>query len=111
MAKACASTAELYAVQLLVNGIIAQNGNEEQKKKYFAKTLNGALGAFALTEPGAGSDAGSLQTTAEEKDGEYILSGGKCFISNLGPEEGDYAIVIALTDPAKKTHGGMTAFW
>lgn len=110
VAKACASTAELYAVQLLVNGIIAQNGNEEQKKKYFAKTLNGALGAFALTEPGAGSDAGSLQTTAEEKDGEYILSGGKCFISNLGPEEGDYAIVIALTDPAKKTHGGMTAF-
>lgn len=110
VAQACASTAEMYAVQLLVNGIIAQNGNDRQKKKYFEKTLNGSLGAFALTEPGAGSDAGSLQTTAVEKDGEYILNGVKCFISNLGPEEGDYAIVIALTDSAKKTHGGMTAF-
>lgn len=110
VAQACASTAEMYAVQLLVNGIIAQHGNDRQKKKYFEKTLNGSLGAFALTEPGAGSDAGSLQTTAIEKDGGYILNGVKCFISNLGPEEGDYAIVIALTDPAKKTHGGMTAF-
>lgn len=110
VAKACASTAEMFAVQLLVNGIIAYNGNEEQKKKYFGKTLKGELGAFALTEPGAGSDAGSLRTTAVEKDGNYILNGVKCFISNLGPEEGSYAVVIAVTDAVKKTHGGMTAF-
>lgn len=110
IAKACASTAEMYAVQCLVNGILAMHANDEQKKKYFGIALNGGLGAFALTEPNAGSDAGSLQTTAVEEDGMYVLNGGKCFISNLGPHEGEFAIVFALTDPKKKTHGGMTAF-
>ena len=110
VAKACASTAEFYAVQLLVNNIIATYGNTEQIEKYFGKVLNGCIGAFALTEPGAGSDAGALQTTAIEAGDEYILNGVKCFISNLGPEEGEYVIVIALTSPEKKTHGGMTAF-
>ncbi|MBQ9156717.1 MAG: acyl-CoA dehydrogenase family protein [Eubacterium sp.] len=110
MAKACASTAEMYAVQLLVNAIISMNGNDAQKKEYFGRTLKGELGAFALTEPGAGSDAGSLQTVAVKEGDHYVINGSKCFISNLGPEEGSYAIVIALTDPAKKTHGGMTAF-
>ena len=110
MAKACASTAEMYAVQLLVNAIISMNGNDAQKKEYFGRTLKGELGAFALTEPGAGSDAGSLQTVAVKEGNHYVINGTKCFISNLGPEERSYAIVIALTDPAKKTHGGMTAF-
>lgn len=111
VAKACSSTAEMFAVQLLVNGIIAAHGNEEQKQKYLGMTCKeGKLGAFALTEPGAGSDAGGLQTTAVEDGDSYILNGSKCFISNLGPQEGDYAIVFALTDRAKKTHDGMTAF-
>lgn len=110
IARACSSTAEMYAVQLLVNGIIVHNGNEEQKNKYLALSMAGKLGAFALTEPGAGSDAGSLQTTAVLDGDEYVLNGVKCFISNLGPAEGDYAIVIALTDKEKKNRGGMTAF-
>jgi len=110
IAKACSSTAEMYAVQLLVNGIIAVNGNQEQKQKYLGMSMEGKLGAFALTEPGAGSDAGALQTTAVWDGDDYILNGVKCFISNLGPEEGDYAIVIALTDKEKKIRGGMTAF-
>lgn len=110
LAGACASTAEMYAVQLLVNSIIAHNGTPEQQKKYLKMSVAGKLGAFALTEPGAGSDAGGLQTTAVLDGDEYILNGAKCFISNLGPEEGDYAIVIALTDKEKKTRGGMTAF-
>lgn len=111
IAKACSSTGEMYSVQLLVNGIIADNGNEEQKKKYLGMSCKGSkLGAFALTEPGAGSDAGSMTTTAVEDGDSYILNGSKCFISNIGPGEGDYAIVFALTDPAKKTHGGVTAF-
>lgn len=110
VARACASTAEMFAVQLLVNSIIVAHGTEEQKKKYLGMTCKeGKLGAFALTEPGAGSDAGGLQTTAVEDGDDYILNGSKCFISNLGPTEGDYAIVIALTDKAQKTHG-MTAF-
>lgn len=111
VARACSSTAEMFAVQLLVNGIIVNNGNEEQKKKYLSMTCKeGKLGAFALTEPGAGSDAGGLQTTAVEDGDDYVLNGSKCFISNIGPHEGDYAVVIAVTDKAKKTHGGMTAF-
>lgn len=111
VARACASTAEMFAVQLLVNGIIVNYGTEEQKQKYLGMTCReGKIGAFALTEPGAGSDAGGLQTTAVEDGDSYVLNGTKCFISNLGPNEGDYAIVIALTDKTKKTHGGMTAF-
>lgn len=110
ISKACASTAEMYAVQLLVNGIISANGNREQKQKYLGMSLEGRLGAFALTEPGAGSDAGSVQTTAVLDGDDYIINGVKCFISNLGSEEGDFAIVIALTDKEKKTRGGMTAF-
>lgn len=110
LAQACAATAEMYAVQLLVNGIIAHNGNPEQQKKYLEWSVAGKLGAFALTEPGAGSDAGGLQTVAVPDGDDYILNGTKCFISNMGPEEGDYAIIIALTDKEKKTRGGMTAF-
>lgn len=109
IAKACSSTAEFYAVQLLVNGIIVNNGSKEQKEKYLKWALEGGIGAFALTEPGAGSDAGGLQTTAVLDGDEYVINGSKCFISNMGPEEGDYAVVIALTDRAKKTRG-MTAF-
>lgn len=110
IAERCSSTAELYAVQLLVNDIIVHNGNEEQKKKYLGMACEGKIGAFALTEPGAGSDAGGLQTTAVLDGDEYVLNGSKCFISNMGPDEGDYAVVITLTDPKKGTHGGMTAF-
>lgn len=110
IARACASTAEMFAVHMLVSGIIVNWGNEEQKRTYLARASRGELGAFALTEPGAGSDAGSLQTTAVEDGDYYILNGSKCFISNLSEHEGSYAVVIALTDRAKKTHGGMTAF-
>lgn len=109
IAKACSSTAEFYAVQLLVNGIIVNNGSREQKEKYLKWALEGGIGAFALTEPGAGSDAAGLQTTAVLDGDEYVLNGSKCFISNMGVDEGDYAVVIALTDRAKKTRG-MTAF-
>jgi len=111
VARTCSSTAEMFAVQLLVNGIIAAYGTKEQKQKYLGMTCReGKLGAFGLTEPGAGSDAGGLQTTAVEDGDSYILNGSKCFISNLGPGEGNYAIVFAVTDRAKKTHSGMTAF-
>ena len=62
--RACGSTGEFFAVQLLVNYIIATHGTEEQKKKYLAMNAEGKIGAFALTEPEAGSDAGGLQMTA-----------------------------------------------
>lgn len=110
VARKCASTAEYFAVQLLVNFIVTSHGNEEQKKKYLGMAAEGKIGAFALTEPEAGSDAGGLQMTAEEDGDDYILNGSKVFISNMGPGEGEWAIVFAITDKAKKTHGGITAF-
>ena len=110
VARADASAAEFFAVQLLVNYILATHANEEQKKKYFALPKQGKIGAFALTEPEAGSDAGGLQMTAEEDGDSYILNGSKVFISNMGENEGEFALVFALTDKAKKNRGGVTAF-
>lgn len=110
LARCCASTAEIVAVHLLVNDIILHKANEEQKRRYLPEAADGKLGAFCLTEPGAGSDAGGLRTKAEKCEGGYILNGSKCFISNFGPEEGSHFIIIALTDPSKGTRGGMTAF-
>ena len=110
ISRCCASTAEIIAVHLLVNDIILYQATEEQKAEFLPRAAEGKLGAFCLTEPGAGSDAGGLKTRAVKKGDNYVINGTKCFISNFGKEEGDHFVVIALTDPEKKTHGGMTAF-
>ena len=110
IARCCASTAEILAVHLLVNDIILRQATEAQKAKYLPQAAEGKLGAFCLTEPGAGSDAGALRTRAVRDGEDYILGGTKVFISNFGPEEGSHFVIIALTDPAKGTRGGMTAF-
>lgn len=87
---------------------IMQFGNEEQKKRYLPKMATGEyLGAFCLTEPSAGSDAGSLKTRAVKVGDEYVLNGSKMFITNGG--EADVYIVFASTDSSKKTYG-ITAF-
>jgi acyl-CoA dehydrogenase len=84
-------------------------GTEEQKQKYIPKLASGEyLGAFALTEPSAGSDAGSLGTRAVKKDGKYILNGSKIFITNGG--EADTYIVFARTNPEEKGSKGISAF-
>lgn len=80
-------------------------GTEEQKQKYLRMACTGSVGAFALTEPNAGSDAASARTKAIIDGDDYVINGSKCFISNMGEDEGDYVILIALTDPAKKTKG------
>lgn len=83
-------------------------GNEEQKKRYVPKLAAGEyLGAFCLTEPGAGSDAGSLQSKAVRDGDEYVINGSKVFITNGG--EADVYIVFASTNPAEKTRG-ISAF-
>jgi acyl-CoA dehydrogenase len=84
-------------------------GTEEQKKKYVPKLASGEyLGAFCLTEPGAGSDAKSLKTKAVRQGDYYLLTGSKIFITNGG--EADTYIVFARTDPNEKGSRGISAF-
>jgi len=79
-------------------------GNQEQKKKYLPDIAAGKkVAAFALTEPGAGSDASAIQTTAGREGESYILSGTKCFITNGG--EAQIYVVIAMTDKTKGSRG------
>ena len=109
LAKVCASTAGVLDVHYLYIDIVLRKGTEAQKKKYLSLAAQGKLGGFALTEPGAGSDAGAARTTAVKDGDYYVLNGTKCFISNLGQDAGWQFVVIALTEPEKGTKG-MTAF-
>ncbi|QET06131.1 acyl-CoA dehydrogenase [Cupriavidus pauculus] len=63
---------------------------------------------IALTEPGAGSDAGAIKTRAERRNGKWVINGTKIFISNA--RRADFMIVLAVTDPSRGAHGGMSAF-
>jgi butyryl-CoA dehydrogenase len=113
ISAACGSTGVITAVHTSVGTYpIVLFGTEEQKNKYVKPlAAGGKIGAFALTEPSAGSDAAAIQTTAThtEKNGEdgYILNGGKIFISN-GKTAG-VVIVLGLTDKTKGHHG-ISAF-
>src|SRR3989344_6413003 len=83
-------------------------GSEEQKQKYLPKLCKGEfISCFALTEPGAGSDAASLSTSAVLKSNDWVLNGTKTWISNGGIA--DISIVFAVTDKATEHHG-ITAF-
>lgn len=85
-----------------------KHGNEEQRKKYIPKLASGEwIGCMGLTEPGAGSDAASVQTTAVKKGGTWILNGSKTFITNA--PVADVCIVYATVDKSLK-HAGISAF-
>ncbi len=87
---------------------IAAFGNEEQKKKYLPDLCSGRkLGAFGLTEPNAGSDAGGTETTAEDMGDHYLLNGEKIFITNGG--EASTYVIFAVTTPGIGTRG-ISAF-
>ncbi|MGI6204667.1 MAG: acyl-CoA dehydrogenase family protein [Anaerovoracaceae bacterium] len=87
---------------------IAEYGTEEQKRKYLVPLAKGEkLGAFGLTEPNAGSDAGGTETTAVRSGDYYILNGGKIFITNA--PKADIYIIFAVTTPNIGTHG-ISAF-
>jgi (R)-benzylsuccinyl-CoA dehydrogenase len=80
-----------------------------QVDRYLLPYATGAKkSCLALTEPGAGSDAGAISMKAERRNGKWLLNGTKIFIS--GAKDADFIITIAVTDPAKKSRGGMTAF-
>lgn len=92
----------------LSGGPLLLAGNDEQKAKYLTPVVTGAKKlAFALTEPGAGSDAGSVATVAKKEGNHYVLNGRKCFIT-MAPLS-DYAVVFAKTD-VTKGNKGLSAF-
>ncbi|MBO0795264.1 MAG: acyl-CoA dehydrogenase family protein, partial [Ktedonobacteraceae bacterium] len=83
--------------------------NEEQKQRYLIPTINGERrSCFALTEPGAGSDAANIKMRAIKDGDHWILNGEKIFITN--GNEADFTMVFAVTDPEKGAHGGVTCF-
>ena len=109
LSKACGTTGVIVSAHTsLCCAPIYENGTEAQKRKYLPKLLSGEhLGAFALTEPGAGTDAAGQQTRAELQGDNYILNGTKIFITNAG--YADIYIVMAMTDKSQGTRG-ISAF-
>ena len=88
---------------------IARSGSEEQKRKYVARLATGEFrAAFALTEPGAGSDSAAMTTRAERRGDGWVLNGRKVYIS--GGHSADVLMVMAVTDAKKRARGGITAF-
>lgn len=109
LAKVCAAiTITLSVHNSLVCEAILRYGTKEQKEKYLKKLAKGEIiGAYSLTEPSSGTDAGSLKATALLKDDYYILNGVKTFCSNAG--FADIFVVFALTEPSLKSKG-ISAF-
>lgn len=109
LSRVCASTGVMLSAHTSLAGWpLFKFGSEEQKQKYLRPIAEGAkIGAYGLTEPGSGSDAGGMKTTARLDGNHYVLNGAKIFITNGGVA--DIYIVFALTDPGDKQKGA-TAF-
>ncbi|WP_409296121.1 acyl-CoA dehydrogenase [Peribacillus sp. SCS-26] len=105
LSRVCASTGvTLSAHTSLAGWPIYKFGSEEQKQKYLRPLAEGTkIGAYGLTEPGSGSDAGGMRTTARLDGDHYVLNGSKIFITNGGIA--DIYVVFALTDPSSKQKG------
>src|SRR6266446_1592399 len=108
LARNCATTSLILAVQQLGSLPIILAGNDEQKRKYLPKLASGEwLAAFGLTEAGSGSDAAAMRTMAVRKGDKYILNGSKRFITNGGLAQVNS--LFAITDPKVGTRG-ISAF-
>jgi alkylation response protein AidB-like acyl-CoA dehydrogenase len=108
LARACASTAVIYLVQYAGGYPIVAAGSDAQKRRYLPRLAAGEItAAFSLSEPGAGSDAGSLATTAVRRGDRYVLNGSKLWVTN-----GSHAGVITLFATVNRSLGakGVTAF-
>ena len=105
IARACAATSTSYIAHLsLCAQFIHMWGTEGQKRQFLPKLANGEhIGAFALTEPGSGSDAGAMRTTVTRSNGGYLMNGSKTFITNA-PEAAVF-VVLASHDLSLKTRG------
>jgi alkylation response protein AidB-like acyl-CoA dehydrogenase len=108
ISKVCATTGLILAVQELGSLGLKLAGTDEQKERYIPRLASGEwLCAYALTEPGSGSDSAAMRTTATRDGDEYVLSGGKRFITNAGVA--NLYTVFAKTDP-EAGHAGISAF-
>ena len=108
VAAACGSTASALTAHYLATDSILIGGSAAQKERWLPKAAAGeALGAFALTEPNAGSDPADMKTRARRTESGWHIKGGKCFISNGGVA--DFIVLYAVTDP-EKAHRGISAF-
>ncbi len=110
LSRVCASTGVTLSAHLsLGSNPIYLFGTEEQKMRFLAPMAQGEkMGAFGLTEPAAGSDAGGTKTTAVRDGNDWILNGTKIFITNAG--EAEIYVVFARTDKQAKKHHGISAF-
>jgi len=110
LSRVCASTGVTLSAHLsLGSNPIYLFGTEEQKKLYLTPLAQGeTMGAFGLTEPAAGSDAGGTKTYAMREGADWILNGTKIFITNAG--EAETYIVFARTDKNAEKHHGISAF-
>jgi alkylation response protein AidB-like acyl-CoA dehydrogenase len=108
LSKVCATSGLIVAVQELGSLGIKLAGSEEQKRRFLPRLASGEwLAAYALTEPGSGSDSAAMRTTARREGDEYLLEGGKRFITNAGVAS--LYVVFAKTDP-EAGHAGISAF-
>jgi alkylation response protein AidB-like acyl-CoA dehydrogenase len=108
ISKVCATSGLLLAVQELGSLGLKLAGTQEQRERYLPRLASGEwLGAYALTEAGSGSDSASMRTVARREGDEYVLTGGKRFITNAGVAS--LYTVFAKTDP-EAGHSGISAF-
>lgn len=107
LAMGCTTTTAMLTIHNMATWMVATWGTEEIKTQWMEKLVTGdAIASYCLTEPGAGSDAGSLRTSAELRDGAYYLDGSKVFISGAGSTQ--VLVVMARTGGAGA--GGVSAF-
>jgi len=105
----CCAIGQMITISHLATGALMIGGTEDQKKKLLGKmTESHRTACFCLTEPGAGSDAAGVQTTAVKKGDKYIINGSKCFITNGG--YADLLCILASTDRSMGTRG-ITCFY
>ncbi|MCR8978964.1 acyl-CoA dehydrogenase family protein [Brevibacillus laterosporus] len=105
LSRVCASTGITYSAHISLGGApLHLFGTKEQKETYLTKICSGeSIGAFGLTEPQAGSDAGGTKTQAVLQNGQYVINGSKCFITNASYAK--FLALTAVTDRSKGTKG------